>query len=241
MHKRTEIIALKYGESVLSEDLVIKGGRKEVQVPIAFIVYLVRKAERLILIDAGCDSMPGFETRHFCGSAEALKAYGVDPEEITDLVITHADHDHIGAAERFSNAVVYIQKEEYQRGKDYIPQSRKVILFEKNYQLDEDMEIIRIGGHGKGSCIVRLYDSGETYVFVGDECYVQKCLDRRIPTGNYTCFENSIKFIAEYSKEKYRCLLCHEPSVITEPNGWKYINESTGVQKNDNIHENELK
>lgn len=228
MQKKTEIVALKYGESVLSEDLVIKGGRKEVQIPIAFIIYLVRKGERLILIDAGCDDMPGFDTRHFCGSAEALKAYGVDPEKITDLVITHADHDHIGAAERFPNAVIYIQKEEYHRGREYIPQNRKVILFEESYQLDEDMKIIRIGGHGKGSCIVRLYDSGDIYVFAGDECYVQECLDRRIPTGNCTCRENSERFIKEYSSSKYRCLLCHEPSIITEPNGWKRINENTG-------------
>lgn len=235
MSEKTEIIALKYGESMLSEDLVIKGGRKEVQVPIAFIIYLVRKGKRLILIDAGCDDMPGFETKYFCGSVAALKAYGIDPETITDLVITHADHDHIGAAERFSNAVIYMQKEEYLRGRAYIPKDRKLILFEEDYQLSEDMEIIRIGGHGKGSCIIRLHDGGKIYVFAGDECYVQRCLDSRIPTGNYTCLENSERFIEEYSNSKYSCLLCHEPSIITEPNGWKRINENAGDQETQKV------
>lgn len=56
-----------------------------------------------------------------------MKLAGVQPEEITDVVISHAHWDHIGGIDLFPKATVWIQKEEFryytgeawQRGGDH--------------------------------------------------------------------------------------------------------------------------
>ncbi|MEE1013136.1 MAG: hypothetical protein U0L92_02335 [Clostridia bacterium] len=36
-----KIVALKYGESVFGENYILKGGRKDVLLPISFTIYLI--------------------------------------------------------------------------------------------------------------------------------------------------------------------------------------------------------
>ena len=57
----TKIITIKYAESTLPESAVFQGGRTEKRVPITFVIYLIVTKNRRILVDAGCDTMPGFE------------------------------------------------------------------------------------------------------------------------------------------------------------------------------------
>lgn len=64
-------------------------GRKDVFLPISFVFYLIQTQNRLILVDTGCDSIDGFVMMHFCKPVEVLKRYGLDPEDITDVMITH--------------------------------------------------------------------------------------------------------------------------------------------------------
>src|SRR5262249_39363063 len=42
-----------------------------------------------------------------------MKPAGVQPEEITDIVISHAHWDHMGGIDLFPRATVWIQKEEF--------------------------------------------------------------------------------------------------------------------------------
>lgn len=50
------ITAIRYGESVLAESMVFKGGAGDKYLPISFTIYLIRTDTRLILVDAGCDT-----------------------------------------------------------------------------------------------------------------------------------------------------------------------------------------
>ena len=44
---------------------------------------------------------------------EAVARAGVKPEEVTDLILTHAHWDHADGADLFPKAQIWIQKEEY--------------------------------------------------------------------------------------------------------------------------------
>jgi glyoxylase-like metal-dependent hydrolase (beta-lactamase superfamily II) len=44
---------------------------------------------------------------------EALKTAGVNPQDVTDVVISHAHWDHMGGIDLFPKATVWIQHEEY--------------------------------------------------------------------------------------------------------------------------------
>ena len=90
-----EIIPIEYGKSVLPESMIFENGVEDKVRPIVFMVYLIKTENRLILVDAGCETMPGFVMTDFIGAVKALENIGVQPEKITNLIITHAHHDHI--------------------------------------------------------------------------------------------------------------------------------------------------
>ena len=200
------IIPVKYGESVLPESMVFHNGAKDVFRPIVFIVYLIELFGRLVLVDAGCETMPGFEMKNFVGTVKALENMGISADDITDVIITHSHHDHIECVKYFKNTLIHIQKDEYESGKEYLSDELKINIFENEYTLD-NIRILKIGGHSKGSCIVEV---DKKYIIAGDECYVRECLERKIPTGISCCPQKSKAFIDEYSKNKYTVLLCHD-------------------------------
>jgi len=205
-----KIIPVVYGRSVLPESMAFAGGAKDRSLPIDFIVYYVETSGRRILIDAGCDTMPGFEMQDYIGPVAALREHGISHEDITDLIITHAHHDHIEGAKHFSQATVYIQKEAYESGKKHLTQNLNVVCFEERYSVCDGVEIVKIGGHSKGSCIVELQGADTCYVVSGDECYVRKCLTDKILTGVSCCPEKSRAFLEQYRDPRYTVLLCHE-------------------------------
>ena len=103
-----EIIPIEYGKSFLPESMVFQNGEKDKLRPIVFMVYLIKTENRLILADAGCETMPGFDMRDFIGPIKALKKENIQPDDITDVIITHSHHDHIECVKYFKRAVIYI-------------------------------------------------------------------------------------------------------------------------------------
>lgn len=205
-----KITPIKYGESFLRDSQVFCNGSRDKLLKIDFIVYLTEFDNRLILIDAGCETMPGFDMKDFIGSVKALENKGFLPESITDIIITHSHHDHIECVKYFKNAVVHIQKDEYDEGIKYIPDDMQVNIFDDRYSICDNIEIIKIGGHTKGSCIVELKSEEKLYVIIGDECYMRENLIKKIPTGTSYCPEKSSEFISRYSNGKYNILLSHD-------------------------------
>lgn len=207
---KLKVLRLKYAESTLKESAVFQGGRRDKELPITFMIYLIETADRRILVDAGCDTMPGFVMVNYERPVDVLAGYGYAPEDITDVIITHAHHDHIAAVGYYKHAVIHIQEDEYVAGKKYIPEESTVNTFEEVFRIDDNIVIRKIGGHSKGSCIVEAEHCGQCYVFAGDECYARECLTNKIPTGSSYNLKNSQAFVNTYGRDDYRVLLCHE-------------------------------
>ena len=205
-----EIKELKYGESVLPESMCFTGGDKNKFREIVFKVYLVKDKEKLILVDAGCETMPGFVMKNFIGTVSALEKINVSPQKVTDVIITHSHHDHIECVKYFKNAIIHIEKNEYESGKKYLSENLCLNIFENKFSVSENVEIIKIGGHSDGSCIVEIKKEDEIYVVAGDECYVRECLSKKIITGSTSDKDASRYFIEKYSAPEYKVLLCHD-------------------------------
>jgi glyoxylase-like metal-dependent hydrolase (beta-lactamase superfamily II) len=208
--KTPEIIPVEYGRSVLAESMIFQGGAEDIFRPIVFMIYLIKVQDRLILADAGCETMPGFDMHDFIGPVKALEKMNIKPEDITDVIITHSHHDHVECVSRFKNAVIYIQRDEYESGRRYFSEGMSVRLFDDEIQICPDVKAIKIGGHSKGSCIVEIAENREKYIIAGDECYMRECLDKRIPTGSSYCPKKSREFIEKYSGSEYTVMLCHD-------------------------------
>lgn len=205
-----KIIPVTYGSSVMSEQLIFENGDKDAYRPIVFMIYLIQQTGRRILVDAGCDTMPGWDMKHFIGPVAALAGIGITPADITDVIITHAHHDHIEGVRHFTNADIYIQKDEYEAGKQYFTNAHKVYTFDDTLALTDRVSAVRIGGHSVGSCVVEIDGGDSITVIAGDECYAYACLDRQIPTGVSCNRTRSRAFIEKYSSDIYSVLLCHD-------------------------------
>lgn len=207
---KPEIIAVEYGNSVLSESMIFQNGDKDKFRPIVFMIYLIKTENRMILVDAGCETMPEFNMKNFIGPIKALENIGVAKEDITDIIITHSHHDHIECVKYFKNTVIYIQKYEYENAEKYFADCAKIKFFDDTIRISKNITAIKIGGHSKGSCVVEINTEDKDFVIVGDECYLRECLDKKIPTGSSCRIEKSRKFIEKYSNAKYTPLLCHD-------------------------------
>ncbi|MBO5020118.1 MAG: MBL fold metallo-hydrolase [Clostridia bacterium] len=214
--KPLSLYCLKYAESVLPENMAFSGGSKTKVIPISFAFYLIRIGNKNILVDAGCDTMPGFDMKKFYSPAFVLRQVGLSADEVTDVIITHAHHDHIEALSHFKNAVVHITEDEYLNGKKYIPKGTPVNIFKNELLTHDQIKVIRWGGHSVGSAIVEITDQKSIHILAGDECYVNDCITRRIPTGCCHSAEKSAEFIEKYSSNKYRVHTCHDISLKTE-------------------------
>lgn len=218
-----KITVLKYGESIFEESNIFKSGRPDVKLPISFVFYLIETEDKKILVDVGCDDGAGFKMSIFKKPVLVLEEYGLNTSDITDVVITHAHHDHIAAIKPYKNAVIHIQELEYQYAKKYIPATFKVHTFDDKFHLIDQIVTKKIGGHTQGSSIVICHVEEKNYVFCGDECYVKACFDKQIPTGASYRPEVSERFIKEYSGTNHVPLLFHDPDILKGRIGYEVI------------------
>ncbi len=109
------IQAIRYASAEIDVSELVIGARKQ-NTTIAMVVWLIRGGGRNILFDSGYHRdtfAKEFAVREYIRPDEALKLAGVQPEEITDVVISHAHWDHMGGIDLFPRAVVWIQKDEF--------------------------------------------------------------------------------------------------------------------------------
>jgi glyoxylase-like metal-dependent hydrolase (beta-lactamase superfamily II) len=111
------IEAIRYSTSpeVPVSELVV-GGPKDEKIEIACVIWLIRGGGRVILFDSGFHRdtfLKDFPMKDYLRPDEAVKTAGVQPEAVTDIVISHAHWDHMGGIDLFPKAQVWIQKEEY--------------------------------------------------------------------------------------------------------------------------------
>lgn len=211
-----ELFCIKYADSTLRENLAFLGGSADKKIPITFCVYLIKVGGRNILVDAGCDNMPGFVMRNFFSPAFLLRQFDVTADEIDDVIITHAHHDHIEAVNHFKNATVHITNTEYQRAKSYISDDMTVHAFDGECLVASGVRVLEWKGHSKGSAIVLLLLDDFTVVLCGDECYTNENIEKRIPTGTFFDKKKARKFVQEFSKDEYVVHTCHDKSLKTE-------------------------
>jgi len=111
------IEAIRYAISpdVPIAELVVNGP-KDQKVDIAMVIWLIRGGGHTILFDSGFHRdtfVKDFPMKDYLRPDEAVKTAGVNPQDVTDIVISHAHWDHMGGIDLFPKATVWIQRDEY--------------------------------------------------------------------------------------------------------------------------------
>jgi len=109
---------------------------------------------------------------------EEFNKLKIDPNQVTAILLTHSDADHVAALKLFPNATIYLSKQEEQmiNGKTYrFWPIGKNSISTSNYVLINDRQILNIGntkiqgiltpGHTPGSMCYLINDK---YLFTGD-------------------------------------------------------------------------
>lgn len=207
--KVTNYRKIIYGETQLDESHIFINGDQNIKRDILLVIYLIKTENHTILVDSGCETMPGFVVKNFTDPIVLLKDIGISVKDITDVVITHSHHDHIELVRNYPYSTIHIQKEEYDLGKDYIPSNFNINLFEKKFLIDNCVKVLNIGGHSIGSSVVEFEYNNDHYVICGDECYTEENFKKRIPTGSSYSPLKSKQFVEKYASDEYIRLLCH--------------------------------
>ncbi len=111
------IEAIRYATSpgVPVSELVVDGP-KDRKVDIAMVVWLIRGRGHTILFDSGFHRdtfAKEFPMQDYLRPDQAVATAGVKPEDVTDIIISHAHWDHMGGLDLFPKATVWIQRDEY--------------------------------------------------------------------------------------------------------------------------------
>lgn len=95
---------------------LVKGADKAKKLDIPGYIWLVRGGGHNILVDSGFyrpEFMKDWKPADYVRPDEAVARVGLKPDDITDLLITHAHWDHLDGADLFPKAQIWIQRDEY--------------------------------------------------------------------------------------------------------------------------------
>jgi len=95
---------------------LISGEDPSKTIDIAMMVWLVRGHGKNIVVDSGFyrpQFFKNWKVRDFVRPDEAVARAGVKPEDVTDVILTHAHWDHADGADLFPKAQVWIQRDEF--------------------------------------------------------------------------------------------------------------------------------
>src|SRR5580658_1063544 len=84
-------------------DLVV-GGPKDQKIDIAMVVWLIRGGGHTILFDSCFHRdtfLKDYPMQDYLRPDLAVKTAGIEPDQVTDIVISHAHWDHMGGLDLF--------------------------------------------------------------------------------------------------------------------------------------------
>ena len=113
-----EVYAVRYG--VVADfpvSSLVAGAEPDRKLDIAMMIWVVKGNGHVVLVDSGFyreKYLAQWKPRDFVKPSEAIAPLGLKPEDVTDIIISHAHWDHAGGVDLFPKAQVWIQKDEYQ-------------------------------------------------------------------------------------------------------------------------------
>jgi glyoxylase-like metal-dependent hydrolase (beta-lactamase superfamily II) len=201
------IEAIRYADSPGDPvaDLVI-GAPKDEKIDTIYALWLIRGGGRNILFDSGFHRQRWFKEwtiKDYMRPDEAVRLAGVNPEDVTDVVISHAHWDHMGGIDLFPKANVWIQKDEFRY---YTAEAWQPGGDHDGIDPDDVQELVRLNTAGR----LRLVNGDDVEIFPGIRAYTGA---RHTFASQYLRIEGNPPFVlASDSVYLYRNLKEHKAS-----------------------------
>lgn len=205
-----EVYAIKYGFGPRrSSENFIGGDPHDTDMPLDYSVWAIRNEARTIVVDTGFSAKSGAERgrQMVTHPAEGLKRIGVDPDSVTDVILTHLHYDHAGNIDLFPRARFHLQDCEMQFATG---RCMCHALMRHPFEVDDIVTLVRrlyggdvqfhdgdaelapgvtlhfTGGHSKGLQAVRVKTRRGYVMVASDTAHFFRHLDeRRVFTTTY--------------------------------------------------------
>jgi glyoxylase-like metal-dependent hydrolase (beta-lactamase superfamily II) len=202
-----EVYAIKYARlSRRSPENFVGGDEHDVDMPLNYYVWVISGSNRTVVVDTGFGEEVGRKRRRqiIRPVAEGLRAIGVAPEKVEDVIITHMHYDHAGNIPLFPRARYHLQDKEMEfatgrcmchammrhgyEADDVVHLVRcvfdqRVHFHDGAAELAPGIEVHCIGGHTKGLQSVRVRTRRGWVVLASDAShfYAHMEQDRAFP------------------------------------------------------------
>jgi glyoxylase-like metal-dependent hydrolase (beta-lactamase superfamily II) len=206
---------------------------------------LVRAGSELMLVDTGNGSKLNAKEREIFDVApgnpllEHLAARGVDPADITTVLLTHLHMDHVGGASHldgdqavasFPNARFVVQRQEWEDAvtnrshmrTSYKPENLapleatgRLVLLDGDAEVAPGVSVRVTGGHTRAHQCVRFQSQGEGAVFLADVCptpaHLRQAYNMAYDMEPYATMQAKAALLEEAEREGWTVLFDHEP------------------------------
>jgi glyoxylase-like metal-dependent hydrolase (beta-lactamase superfamily II) len=162
------IEAIRYADSPGDSlaELVI-GAPPDEKIDTVYALWLIRGAGKIILFDSGFHRERWFKEwtiGNYLRPDEAVKLAGIKPDQVTDIVVSHAHWDHMGGIDLFPKADVWIQKDEFRY---YTQDAWQPGGDHEGIDADDVQQLVRLNTQGR----VHLVDGDNIEIFPGIRAY----------------------------------------------------------------------
>jgi glyoxylase-like metal-dependent hydrolase (beta-lactamase superfamily II) len=234
-----KVRVLDDGTFITSAGNLFGQGSKNAKIKGSMHAVLVETEEALVLLDAGFgpelpEYLEGrYELQREENLMDRLSEARYHPEDITHVVLSHLDVDHVGWAlnpPSFPNASVYVQEAALEEGRqmpegdsrrEAVPAVEQGVeegwceVLEGNAEIVEGLRVEVRSGHAEGHQISWIESGGDAALFTADLAPAKIWLDPDLISGVDTDPEaarkNRIEVLTEAEEREAPVILYHEP------------------------------
>ena len=201
-----EVLALRYahlGGRHPGENFILADPH-EFASDLDYFVWVLRRGEQVYLVDTGF-AKPAADRRRrelIRNPIDSLRLVGVDPEKLTDVIVTHLHYDHAGNLDRLPRAKFHLQDRDMafatgrSMGQAVLRHpfdleniqtmlahiyAERAIFHDGDAELAAGLTLHRVGGHSAGLQIVRVWTRRGWVVVASDAAHLYANFEQRRP------------------------------------------------------------
>ena len=203
----------------------------------ALYIWLILGGEKPMLVDAGISNIeemnrgaahvlrkPITQSKDETARAQ-LRKFGLEPEDIGHVFITHLHFDHVDDLLEYKNAKVYIGRREWEgalkaapnwaHGKilhefSNTPDCKKRLVVVDDEEIMPGVEAFWVGGHTPGSTAYSVNTAHGKAVLTGDTVSLLGNIEKNIPPGVYTSLDECMAAMKKIRKKADIVLPSHD-------------------------------
>jgi len=222
MESTFEITAIRYAhhDRTGAENFIVPGDEHDVPMPLDYFVWAIKGPTKTYLLDTGFDQAAANQRKRTITRPveDGLKAVGIAPDSITDIIVSHMHYDHAGNRDLFPNATYHVQDSEinFCTGRcmcnSYLNHAfdvtdvqsmvgkifaGRVHFHDGEGQIEPGLSVHRVGGHTGGLQITRVKTKRGWVVLGSDASHFYANFEQYRP---FSVVDGAKKIIAGYDK-----------------------------------------